>query len=205
MSTAQCEAAIANGMALVRGLPGNALLLGEMGIGNSSAASLLLARLTGQDIDACTGSGTGLDAEGLVRKRRVLREVLALHADAGTPLSALAAFGGFEIATLVGAVLQAAQERRVIVVDGFIASAAVLVAQALRPHVVQRCVAAHESAEPGHRLLLAALGLEPLLKLDLRLGEGSGAALAWPLLESACRILREMASFESAGVSQREA
>lgn len=204
MSAAQCEAAIANGMALVRALPGNALLLGEMGIGNSSAASLLLARLTGQDIDACTGSGTGLDAAGLARKRGLLREVLVLHADAGTPLAALAAFGGFEIATLVGAVLQAAEERRVIVIDGFIASAAVLVAQALRPSVVQRCVAAHESTEPGHRLMLEALGLEPLLKLDLRLGEGSGAALAWPLLESACRILREMASFESAGVSQRD-
>jgi len=204
MSTTQCEAAIANGMALVRELPGNALLLGEMGIGNSSAAALLLARLTGQDIDACTGSGTGLDAAGLARKRALLREVLALHADAGTPLVALAAFGGFEIATLVGAVLQAAHQRRVIVVDGFIASAAVLVAHALRPHVVQRCVAAHVSAEPGHRLLLQTLGLVPLLSLDLRLGEGSGAALAWPLLESACRILREMASFESAGVSQRE-
>jgi nicotinate-nucleotide--dimethylbenzimidazole phosphoribosyltransferase len=130
--------------------------------------------------------------------------VLALHADVGTPLAALAAFGGFEIATLVGAVLQAAHERRVIVVDGFIASTAVLVAQALRPHVVQRCVAAHESAEPGHRLLLDALGLDALLRLDLRLGEGSGAALAWPLLESACAVLREMASFESAGVSQRD-
>lgn len=205
MSLAQCEEAIANGMDLVRELPGNALLLGEMGIGNSSAASLLLARLAGQDIDACTGSGTGLDAAGRARKRALLREVLALHADAGGPLTALAAFGGFEIATLVGAVLQAAEERRVIVVDGFIASAAVLVAQGLRPRVVQRCIAAHESAEPGHRLLLAALGLEPLLKLDMRLGEGSGAALAWPLLESACRVLREMASFESAGVSQREA
>lgn len=205
MSLAQCEEAIANGMDLVRELPGNALLLGEMGIGNSSAASLLLARLAGQDIDACTGSGTGLDAAGRARKRALLREVLALHADAGGPMTALAAFGGFEIATLVGAVLQAAEERRVIVVDGFIASAAVLVAQGLRPRVVQRCIAAHESTEPGHRLLLAALGLEPLLKLDMRLGEGSGAALAWPLLESACRILREMASFESAGVSQREA
>jgi nicotinate-nucleotide--dimethylbenzimidazole phosphoribosyltransferase len=205
MSLAQCEAAMANGMALVRELPGNALLLGEMGIGNTSAASLLLSRLAGLDIDLCTGSGTGLDAAGLARKRGLLREVLAMHADAGGPLTALTAFGGFEIATLVGAVLQAAEERRVIVVDGFIASAAVLVAQALRPHVAQRCVAAHESAEPGHRLLLQALGLEPLLKLDLRLGEGSGGALAWPLLESACRILREMASFESAGVSQREA
>jgi nicotinate-nucleotide--dimethylbenzimidazole phosphoribosyltransferase len=204
MSAAQCEQAIANGIALVRELPGNALLLGEMGIGNTSAASLLLARLTGRDIDACTGSGTGLDADGVARKRRLLREVLALHADAGTPLAALAAFGGFEIATLVGAVLQAAHERRVIVVDGFIASTAVLVVQALQPHVVQRCVAAHESAEPGHRLLLDALGLDALLRLDLRLGEGSGAALAWPLLESACAILREMASFESAGVSQRD-
>ena len=116
--------------------------------------------------------------------------------------AALAAFGGFEIATLVGAVLEAAQARRVIVVDGFITGAAVLVAQALRPSVVQRCVASHESAEPGHVLLLAHLGLQPLLRLDLRLGEGSGAALAWPLLESACRILREMASFETAGVSR---
>lgn len=205
MTAAQCAEAIANGLALVEALPGNAVLLGEMGIGNSSSASMLLARLAGIDIDACTGIGTGLDADGRIRKARVLREVLALHADAIAPLDALAAFGGFEIATLVGVVLQAARERRVIVVDGFIASAAVLVAQALRPHVVQRCIAAHRSAEPGHGLLLAHLGLEPLLQLDLRLGEGSGAALAWPLLESACLILREMASFEAAGVSRKDA
>jgi len=203
MSAVQCHQAIANGREIVRGLPGNALLLGEMGIGNSSAAALLLARLANQDIDACTGAGTGLDAAGRARKRAVLREVLARHAQAAAPLDALAALGGFEIATLVGAVLQAAQERRVIVLDGFIASSAVLVAHALAPQVVQRCVAAHVSAEPGHALLLRELGLEPLLQLDLRLGEGSGAALAWPLLESACRILHEMASFESAGVSRR--
>ncbi len=203
MTRAQCDAAIANGREIVRALPGNALLPGEMGIGNTSSASLLLARLAGQDIDACTGVGTGLDDAGRARKRDVLREVLARHARATAPLDALAAFGGFEIATLVGAVLQAAQERRVIVVDGFIASAAVLVAHALQPRVVQRCVAAHGSAEPGHAPMLRALGLVPLLDLDLRLGEGSGAALAWPLLESACRILREMASFESAGVSTR--
>ncbi|HUD33566.1 MAG TPA: nicotinate-nucleotide--dimethylbenzimidazole phosphoribosyltransferase [Variovorax sp.] len=205
MSAAQCAQAIADGRDVVRALPGNALLLGEMGIGNTSAASMLLARLAGHDIEACTGAGTGLDAAGRAHKARVLGEVLALHADAVAPLDALAAFGGFEIATLVGAVLQAAAERRVIVLDGFIASAAVLVAQALAPHVAQRCVAAHVSAEPGHALLLARLGLEPLLALDLRLGEGSGAALAWPLLESACRILREMASFEAAGVSRGDA
>jgi nicotinate-nucleotide--dimethylbenzimidazole phosphoribosyltransferase len=204
MTTTQCATAIANGMALLRDLPGNAVLLGEMGIGNSSAAAMLLARLTGQDIDACTGAGTGLDAAGRAHKRKVLREVLERHADAAAPVDALAAFGGFEIATLVGVVLQAAHERRVIVLDGFIASAAVLVAQVLRPHVVQRCVASHQSVEPGHHLLLNWLGLQPLLQLDLRLGEGSGAALAWPLLESACRILREMASFESAGVSKQD-
>ena len=205
MTAQQCAQAIANGREVVRALPGNALLLGEMGIGNSSAAAMLLARLGGLNVDVCTGAGTGLDAAGLARKREVLHEVLALHAGATAPLDALAAFGGFEIATLVGAVLQAAQERRVIVVDGFIASAAVLVAQALQPHVTQRCVAAHCSAEPGHALLLAQLGLVPLLNLDLRLGEGSGGALAWPLLESACRILREMASFEAAGVSRKGA
>ena len=203
MSNTQCEQALANGMKIVRDLPGNALLLGEMGIGNSSATAMLLARLAGLDIDACTGPGTGLDAPGLLHKRKVLREVLALHAAAITPLDALAAFGGFEIATLVGAVLQAAHERRVIVLDGFIASVAVLVAQALRPHVVQRCVAAHVSAEPGHALLLKHIGLDALLQLDLRLGEGSGAALAWPLLESACLVMREMASFEAAGVSRQ--
>ena len=205
MTAAQCAEAIGNGIALVRSLPGNALLLGEMGIGNTSSASMLLSRLAGIDVEQCTGIGTGLDADGRIRKIAVLREVLKLHADATEPLDALAAFGGVEIATLVGVVLQAAQERRVIVVDGFIASAAVLVAQALRPHVVQRCVAAHASAEPGHGLLLERLGLEPLMSLGLRLGEGSGAALAWPLLESACLILREMASFEAAGVSRKGA
>ncbi|RQO47603.1 nicotinate-nucleotide--dimethylbenzimidazole phosphoribosyltransferase [Variovorax sp. KBW07] len=203
MTSEQCAQAIANGREVVRALPGNAVLLGEMGIGNSSSAALLLSRLAGLPIDACIGVGTGLDAAGLARKREVLRQVLALHASATAPLDALAAFGGFEVATLVGVVLQAAQERRVIVVDGFIASAAVLVAQALQPFVAQRCVAAHCSAEPGHVLLLERLGLEPLLSLDLRLGEGSGGALAWPLLESACLILREMASFEAAGVSRK--
>ncbi len=204
MSAAQCEAALANGAALVRGLPGNALLLGEMGIGNTSAASFLLARLAGLSVADCTGAGTGLDAEAVQRKIGILREVLARHPDARDPLAALAAFGGFEIATMVGAVLQAAAERRVIVVDGFIASAAVLVAAALQPAVLQRCVFAHRSGERGHALMLAHLRAEPLLDLGLRLGEGSGAAMAWPLLMSACAILREMASFESAGVSRQD-
>jgi nicotinate-nucleotide--dimethylbenzimidazole phosphoribosyltransferase len=207
MTAAQCEQAIANGRELVAALPGNALLLGEMGIGNTSAAALLLARLTDSPLTDCVGAGTGLDEAGIARKREVLAQVLARHADARQPLQALAAFGGFEIATMVGAILQAAQERRVIVVDGFIASSAVLVAARLAPPVLQRCVFSHRSGECGHGLLLRHLGARPdtparaLLDLGLRLGEGSGAALAWPLLVSACALLREMASFESAGVS----
>lgn len=204
MTAAQCAQALANGGELVRQLPGNVLLLGEMGIGNTSAASMLMARLTGLDIVDCTGAGTGLDASAVQRKVGILRDVLQHHGDAQAPLDALAAVGGFEIASMTGAVLQAAAERRVIVVDGFIASAAVLVASKLQAHVLQRCVFAHQSGERGHALMLAHLKAQPLLDLGLRLGEGSGAALAWPLLVSATAILREMASFESAGVAQRE-
>jgi nicotinate-nucleotide--dimethylbenzimidazole phosphoribosyltransferase len=203
MTEPQCQQAIHNGMELVKTLPGNALLLGEMGIGNTSAASLLLARLAGLDVELCTGAGTGLDAAAVQRKTAVLREVLARHPNATAPLDALAAFGGFEIATMVGAVLQAAAERRVVVVDGFIASSAVLVAHAVQPLVLQRCVFAHRSGERGHEFMLQHLGVQALLDLGLRLGEGSGVALAWPLLQAACAMLREMASFESAGVSEK--
>ncbi|MBK9441779.1 MAG: nicotinate-nucleotide--dimethylbenzimidazole phosphoribosyltransferase [Comamonadaceae bacterium] len=203
MTAEQCQQAIQHGMALVKELPGNALLLGEMGIGNTSAASLLLARLAGLDIEVCTGAGTGLDAPAVQRKTAVLREVLARHPQASAPLDALAAMGGFEIATMVGAVLQAADERRVVLVDGFIATSAVLVAHALQPLVLQRCVFAHRSGERGHEFMLQHLGVQALLDLGLRLGEGSGAALAWPLLTAACAMLREMASFASAGVSEK--
>ena len=204
MTPAQCSVALKSGAALLSELPGNALLLGEMGIGNTSAAALLLARLGGLDVADCTGAGTGLDDAAVQRKITILQQVLARHADAQAPLAALAALGGFEIAAMVGAVLQAAVERRVIVVDGFIASAAVLVASRLRPAVLQRCVFAHRSGERGHALMLDQLNAEPLLDMGLRLGEGSGAALAWPLLQRACAILRAMASFESAGVSRQE-
>ena len=203
MSHSQCLEAIANGQDIVRALPGNVLLLGEMGIGNTSAAALLLARLTGNDIALCTGAGTGLDEAAVQRKTEVLRQVLRRHAAAVSPLEAMAVFGGFEMATMLGAVMQAAQERRVIVVDGFIASSVILVAYAIAPVVLQRCVFAHRSGERGHALMLAYLKARPLLDMSLRLGEGSGAALAWPLLQSACLILAEMASFAQAGVSQK--
>jgi nicotinate-nucleotide--dimethylbenzimidazole phosphoribosyltransferase len=159
------------------------------------------------------GRGTGVDDAGLQRKLAVLAEAVEANAAALAPVAAgqpdplavLAAFGGFEIAMITGAMLEAAAQDRVIVVDGFIATSALLVAQALQPLVLQRCVFAHQSDESGHARMLAHLKAQPLLKLDLRLGEGSGAALAWPLLQSACVFLRDMASFEQAQVSQQEA
>ncbi len=196
MTVEQCQQAMAQGLALVQAMPGNALLLGDTGIGNSSSASLLLARLAELDITVCTGTNTGLDADAVLRKTTILARVLQRHAHAAGPMAALAAFGGYEIATMVGAVLQAAHERRVMLVDGFTASAAVMVAQAFAPHVVQRCVFAHHSGERNHALMMDRLGAEPLLSMGLRSGEGSGAALAWPLLESACRVLNEMATRE---------
>lgn len=203
MTAAQCQQAIENGIAVVKNLPGNAILLGEMGIGNTSAASLILSRLQGLDIADCTGAGTGLDGAGIDRKTAVLREVLAFHAGVTAPLDVLAVFGGFEMATMLGAVFQAAAERRIIVVDGFITTAVILVAHALQPAVLQRCVFAHRSGERGHGLMLEELNAKPLLDMGLRLGEGSGAALAWPLLVAACTVLRDMASFESAGVDEK--
>ena len=203
MTAAQCEQALINGAQLLADLPGNALLLGEMGIGNTSAASLLMARLCDLPIGDCTGAGTGLAPSAISRKTQILAQVLEKHSKAEAPLPALAALGGLEIATMVGSILQAARENRVIVVDGFITSSAVLVAAKLQPAVLERCIFAHCSGERGHALLLEHLQAAPLLNLGLRLGEGSGAALAWPLLPSACAILNEMASFDSAGVAQK--
>jgi nicotinate-nucleotide--dimethylbenzimidazole phosphoribosyltransferase len=203
LTPAQCATALTNGAALVRRLPGNVVLLGEMGIANTSAAALLMVRLTGLPLADCVGRGTGLSDAGLAHKTAVLRKALQRHAEVSGPLPLLAALGGAEIATMAGAVLQAAAERRVLLVDGFITTAAVAVAAALQPAVLQRCVFAHGSAERGHGRWLQALGVQALLDLGLRLGEGSGAALAWPLLASAVRLLGEMASFESAGVAGR--
>ncbi len=205
MTQAQCAAAIRGGREVVHALPGNVVLLGEMGIGNTSSAAMLLARLVGADISACVGRGTGLDDAGLARKCIVLRAVLQRHQSAQAPLEVLAAFGGFEIAMMAGAALQAASERRLVVVDGFIAGAAILVALKLAPELLGYCVFAHRSNEAGHRLMLEHLGVQALLDLGLRLGEASGAVLAWPLIASAVQVLNQMASFESAGVSKREA
>ena len=205
MTQAQALSALHAGTQVVRDLPGNVVAFGEMGIGNTSAAALLLARLVGASLMDATGRGTGLNDEQLTRKRGVLARALARNPAATAPLEALADVGGFEIAMMTGAMLQAAAERRVVLVDGFIASAAALVAHALVPQVMDYLVFCHRSAERGHDLLLTHLDAQPLLALDLRLGEGSGALLAWPLVQSASGFLNEMASFESAGVSDRTA
>ena len=178
--------------------------LGEMGIGNTTSASALAAVFTGHPVAAVTGRGTGVDDATLARKIAVIERALAVNRpDSRDPMQALAAIGGYEIAGLVGVILGAAQARRPVVLDGFITGAAALVAAALEPGVVPSLIAAHCSQEPGHRLLLQHLGLTPLLDLQLRLGEGTGAALAFHLLEAACRIFTEMATFAEAGVAER--
>jgi nicotinate-nucleotide--dimethylbenzimidazole phosphoribosyltransferase len=204
LAAAQARAALQAGMDIVSSLPGNVVAFGEMGIANTSAAALLFARLAGVGIEEATGRGTGLDDAQLAHKRQVLADALARHSGATQPLEALAALGGFEIAMMAGAMLQAAGERRVVLVDGFIAGAAALVARALTPAAQDYMVFCHRGDEHGHRLLLAHLKARPLLDLGLRLGEGTGALLAWPLLQSAALFLGEMASFDSAGVSGKE-
>lgn len=203
MSEAECIAALNNGMKVAKDLAGNLLIVGEMGIGNTSAASLLLARLGEVSITDCIGRGTGLDDAGLQHKTTVLTQVLQRHKNAQTPLEVLAALGGLEIAMMAGALIQAASERRILLIDGFIASSALLAAEHLAPGVAQYAIFAHHSVEPGHAHLLKLLNAEPLLDMGMRLGEGSGAALAYPLLQSACSFINEMASFSDAGISEQ--
>lgn len=192
----------------------NIVGFGEMGIGNTASAAVLMHLITKIDLEVCVGRGTGLDDEGLQKKIDILQAALDFHqdhlVDTATEYEAgpaqilwmLTTFGGFEIAQMVGAYLKAAELGMVIMVDGFIASAALLVAQALYPEVTSYCVFCHQSDERGHAAMLEFLGDTPILKLNLRLGEGTGAALAFPLIQSAVSFLNEMASFESAGVSK---
>ncbi|MFM0328499.1 nicotinate-nucleotide--dimethylbenzimidazole phosphoribosyltransferase [Paraburkholderia strydomiana] len=208
MTHEQALSAMQAGAARVRhhaALGSNVIGFGEMGIANTSAAACLMSRICGVPIDECVGRGTGLDDAGLAKKRSVLAAALAHHDASTAPLDVLATFGGFEIAMMAGAYLAAAQARMTILVDGFIASSALLVANAIAPDVREYCVFAHASNEAGHRRMLDYFGAQPLLSLDMRLGEGTGAALAVPLLRAACAFINEMASFESAGVANREA
>ena len=208
MSAEACAAALARGQALAheRADAGcNVVGFGEMGIGNTASASLITHALTGTPLVDCIGRGTGLDDAGLTRKRELLTQAVARAAlPANAPAErVLAEFGGFEIVTMAGAMLGAAERGMTLLVDGFIVTSALLAASRLAPEVVDYCIFCHRSAEPGHLAQLDALGADPLLDLGLRLGEGTGAALAWPLVKAAAGFLNEMASFESAGVAEK--
>ncbi len=210
MSTEQRNAALQRGREIAHALAVNGcncVGLGEMGIGNTASASLLTNCLIGADqgadLHTVTGRGTGLDDAGLAHKRALLKQALHRGGWPSDPLTVLAEYGGFEIAMMTGAILGAAEKHMLVLIDGFIVTAALLVAHAINPAVLPYCVFAHRSQEPGHRVQLAHLGVEPLMELDLRLGEGTGAALAFPLVQAAANFLNEMASFESAGVSAK--
>lgn len=206
MTRDEAEAAMDAGRTLVDGVAHrgcNVVGFGEMGIGNTSSAALLMHRFTDHALADCVGRGTGVDDAGLQQKTAILTEVAARYAHLTYPLDVLAAMGGFEIAAIAGGILQAAENRMIVLIDGFIATAALLVAQAINPVCVAYCVFCHQSDEAGHRLMLRHFSATPLLNLGLRLGEGTGCALAYPLLTAAVAMLNDMASFESAGVSNK--
>ena len=208
MTAEELGQAIEAGKAIVRDLAAegcNCVGFGEMGIGNTSSASLIMSYVTGIPVEECAGRGTGTDDEQLEKKKAVLREAFRLHlpAIAAKPgaLTILEHVGGFEIAMMTGAFLQAAESRMLILVDGFIATSALLLAKLIREDMQDYCFFSHTSGESGHVRMLEYLDAEPLLNLGMRLGEGTGAAMAYPLLQSSIAFLREMASFETAGVS----
>jgi len=208
MSRAQAEVAIHRGIELAEAAEHEGVGLlgaGEMGIGNTTASSTITSVITGAPINDVTGRGTGIDDRALAVKRAVIHRALRVNQPvASDPLDVLSKVGGYEIGGIAGLILGAAAHHIPIVIDGFIATAAALIAIGLKPETHAYLLAAHCSAEPGHRIALKHLKLCPLLDLEMRLGEGTGAALGMGLVEAALRILTEMATFEEAGVSQRE-
>ncbi|MEV6961774.1 nicotinate-nucleotide--dimethylbenzimidazole phosphoribosyltransferase [Streptomyces sp. NPDC051207] len=207
MSREEAKQAIEVGIETARDLvaAGNkALLTGEMGIANTTASAALIAVFTGADPAEVTGRGTGINDETLARKTEVVRRALEVHRpDPADPIGVLAAIGGFEHAAMVGLLLGGASLRTPVILDGVSAGAAALVARAIAPEVLAACIAGHRSAEPGHVAALNKLGLRPLVDLDLRLGEGTGALLALPLVQSTARAMHEVATFDSAGVTEK--
>jgi nicotinate-nucleotide--dimethylbenzimidazole phosphoribosyltransferase len=210
MTTQQCKEAIAKGGIIVQDVfdaGTNCIGFGEMGIGNTSSASLIMAAVIGLPIANCVGRGTGVNDEQLKTKIETLEKVFEKHqlsSLSNEPINLLTAVGGFEIAMMAGAYLKAAELNMVIVVDGFISTAALLIAQHLKEKIIGNCIFAHTSGEQGHVKMLDYLKVKPLLQLGMKLGEGTGAAMAIPLIQSAVNFLNEMASFESAGVDNKE-
>ncbi|MBE0493957.1 MAG: nicotinate-nucleotide--dimethylbenzimidazole phosphoribosyltransferase [Thiomicrospira sp.] len=207
MTQAECQQALEVGKrAAERAVQAGAscFIGGEMGIANTASSSLLLACLMQTDIAPLVGAGTGLDSAGVQHKTDILQQVLAFHSSTlnqAQPLDILACVGGFEIAALAGAYLRCAQLGLPVLVDGVITTSAALVANAMAPQAKDWWIFSHLSVEPAHKIALDFLGVKPLLQLDLRLGEGSGAAIAWPLLQQACVLHNQMATFAEASVS----
>jgi nicotinate-nucleotide--dimethylbenzimidazole phosphoribosyltransferase len=205
MTREQAERALKIGAQLATELAtagADCVALGEMGIGNTASSALLMHCLTGLPLADCVGRGTGLDDAGLARKRQLLAQAIARGGRPKDPIAALCEYGGFEIAMLTGAILGASSQRLPVVIDGFTVSIAAALSGRIAAASLDYCIYAHRSAESGHRQLLDYLGAEPLLDLGMRLGEGSGAALGVALCRSAAALMRDMASFESAGVSR---
>ena len=218
MTEAELNLAIESGKEIVTRIQSegcNIIGFGEMGIGNTSSAALIMSAITGTPVRDCVGRGTGADDEQLKLKISTLEEVFEKHwaeindgpEDSNLSVfshNILRCFGGFEIAMMVGALLKAAELRMVIVVDGFIATASLLCAKLIEPDILKACIFAHTSGEQGHQKMLEFLGANPLLQFRMRLGEGTGAALVIPLIQSSINFLNEMASFDSAGVSNKD-
>lgn len=179
----------------------NIIGFGEMGIANTSSASVLMSIICRLPLSDCIGRGTGLDQSGFYHKVDILSKAVAHHGNPDTILKTLATYGGFEIAQMVGAILQAAELKMIIMIDGFIATVAALIANTIDPLVKDYCLYCHQSAEHAHGTLLNFLNVQPILNLNMRLGEGTGVAVAFPIIQSAVNFLTEMASFESAGIS----
>lgn len=206
MNSETCQRAVKMGRAIIQkeyqsGC--NTIGFGEMGIGNTSIASLLMHKLTEVPIDMCIGRGTGHDDAGLKKKKEILF-VAAKKYNLSDPMDILATYGGLEIAMMVGSILEAKELGMIILVDGFISSAAVLVASKLNKSILNNIIFCHISAEPGHKLMLEHLNATPLVDLGMRLGEGSGVAVVYPIIESSLAFLNDMASFKDAGVTNKE-
>lgn len=209
MTEAQCMQAMQIGQTLIEASiaqGSNVFAFGEMGIGNTTSAAALMSVLCELPPHECTGRGTGLDDAGVKHKTAIIEAAITKHQHAlNSPLSVLSHLGGFEIAMMVGAMLAAASHKSIVLVDGFICSAAALVAKNMQAHFLDFCVFSHASQESGHQKMLQLMQVSPLLDLHLRLGEGTGAVLAYPLLQAAVNFLNEMASFETANVSKSHA
>ena len=207
MTRVQAEQALACGMEVLaeiaeKGL--DVIATGDMGIGNTTSSAAIVAVMAGLPVDKVTGRGTGLDDAGLLRKIQVIQQAIAVNQpDPNDPMDVLCKVGGLEIAGLAGVMIAAAARRIPVAVDGFISTAAAMIGVGLVPDVRHYLFGAHRSVEIGHQVMHKHLGLTPLLNLNLRLGEGTGAVLAFHLLEAACRLLREMATFDEAGVSDK--